>query len=228
MAGLLQAAAARLARTRSRSSPTSSRKPRWPTPSSSRCSSSSGRSGCRSSASRSPTSSTTRSRWPRATVPARRGAGRGGRCAERSAADPGRSAPAAAGVHEPADQRVRGAERRRRRPTSRRSRCRPTRKPAPRRCAGGADGPGRGHRRRAGHAAGRDGPDLQPVLHDQAAGLRARPGHRPQDRRRARRPHRRRARRQTAARASASRCRSAAATNCSSSDSDRRRRCGAA
>ena len=44
-----EAAAARLARRADRSSPTSSRKRRWPTPSSSRCSTSCGRSACRSS-----------------------------------------------------------------------------------------------------------------------------------------------------------------------------------
>ena len=51
---------------------TSSRKPRWPTPSCSRSSTSSVRSGCRSSASRSPTSCATRSRWRKATSPAAR------------------------------------------------------------------------------------------------------------------------------------------------------------
>ena len=55
----------RLARTRSRCSPTSSTKPRWPTPSWSRCSSSCGRSGCRSSGRRVATCCTTRSRWPK-------------------------------------------------------------------------------------------------------------------------------------------------------------------
>ena len=49
---------------------TSSRKRRWPTPSSSRCSTSCGRSGCRSSASRCPMSCATRSPWPRATCSA--------------------------------------------------------------------------------------------------------------------------------------------------------------
>ena len=57
MAGLLKRQLAGLARTRSRSSPTSSRKRRWPTPSSSRCSSSCVPSGCRSSAFRSATRS---------------------------------------------------------------------------------------------------------------------------------------------------------------------------
>ena len=49
--------------------------------------------------------------------------------------------------------------------------------------------------------------DLQPVLHDQAAGLRPRPGDRAQDRRRARRAHRRQRDRRRAARGSGSRCR---------------------
>ena len=52
-------AGARFGRRRSRCSPTSSAKPSWPTPSSSRCSSSCGRSGCRSSG---PTSATSSSR----------------------------------------------------------------------------------------------------------------------------------------------------------------------
>ncbi len=57
MAGTAEASARRTPRMRRRSSPTSSRKPRWPTPSSSRCSSSCGRSGCRSSTCRSATRS---------------------------------------------------------------------------------------------------------------------------------------------------------------------------
>ena len=59
----------------------------------------------------------------------------------------------------------------------------------------GADDPGRGHRQRPGHAGGRDGPDLQPVLHDEAAGLRAGARDRAEDRGRARRADRRAARR---------------------------------
>ena len=55
---------------------------------------------------------------------------------------------------------------------------------------GGPNGPGRRDRRRAGRAAGCDGPHLQPVFHDQAAGHRARAGDRPQDRQRARWPDR--------------------------------------
>ena len=52
------------------------------------------------------------------------------------------------------------------------------------------------------------GQDLQSVFHDQAAGLRPRPGDRPQDRRRARRPHRPDDSAPGAARDSGSRCRS--------------------
>ena len=103
-----------------------------------------------------------------------------------------RSAPADAGVHEPADQRVRGA----RRPgrveiivarvasTSARGRA------GARRPSAGPDGGRRRRRRRAGDAAGRGREDLQSVLHDQGAGLGTRAGHRPQDRGRARRADR--------------------------------------
>ena len=62
-----EAAAPRARPTRRPSSPTSSRKRRWRTPSCRRCSTSCGRSACRSRTSPSPTSSATRSRWPRAT-----------------------------------------------------------------------------------------------------------------------------------------------------------------
>ena len=55
----------------------------------------------------------------------------------------------------------------------------------------GADGAGRRHRQRPGRAAGRDGPHLQSVLHDQAARHRAGAGHRPQDRQCPRWTHRR-------------------------------------
>ncbi len=79
----------------------------------------------------------------------------------------------------------------------------------------GADDPDRSQRRRSGDSGGRDGADLQSVLHDEAAGVRARTGDRPQDRRRARRAHRRQRPRPRGARASGSRCRSAAATSCS-------------
>ena len=54
-----------------------------------------------------------------------------------------------------------------------------------------ARGRRRRDRRRAGVAAGRDGQDLQPVFHDEAAGHRARPRDRQKDRRCARRAHRR-------------------------------------
>ena len=54
MAGLLRRAGAGQAATRRRWSPTSSTKPRWPTPSSRRCSTSCGRCACSSIARRSP------------------------------------------------------------------------------------------------------------------------------------------------------------------------------
>ena len=73
-------------------------------------------------------------------------------------------------------QRHRAARRKSRRSAARRHR---------------AAGPGGRHRRRAGRPAGRHGPDLQPVLHDEAAGLGAGPRDRPQDRRCARRTDRR-------------------------------------
>ena len=112
MAGTPQAAAGRLRRMRSRSSATSSRKPRWPTPSSSRCSTSCGRSGCRSSASRSTDAirdavSMAESHVPRGNVKVTV------EFAGAAAGDSGRPAPAAADLHEPADQRLRGARRRR-------------------------------------------------------------------------------------------------------------------
>ena len=89
---------------RRRCSPTSSTKPRWPTPSSSRCSTSCGRSACRSSRCRSraccTTLSTAPKRWCRAAGP---------RCASTCpipAVHRGRRRPAAAAVHEPGVERV--------------------------------------------------------------------------------------------------------------------------
>ena len=115
----------------------------------------------------------------------------------------GRPAPAVPGVHEPADQRVRGA----RRQGPRRDHGGHERRPTTIRRSPGSQPPtpvvrGRRRRRRAGGAAGADGPDLRPVLHDQAAGLGARAGDRPEDRRRARRADRRAAARRAAARGS--------------------------
>ena len=66
-----------------------------------------------------------------------------------------------------------------------------------------AHGRRRRGRRRARDAAGSVGKDLQSVLHDQGPGVGTRPGHRAQDRRRARGPHRHDRRRMDAGRGSA-------------------------
>ena len=112
MAGLLRARCP-TRRTRSRCSPTSSAKRSWPTPSSSRCSSSCGRSGCRSST---PTLADVLQRGDHAGREPRRRAATSTCDVDVPEALPliaGRPAPAVAGVHQPADQRVRGAGRQR-------------------------------------------------------------------------------------------------------------------
>ena len=101
-----------------------------------------------------------------------------------SRADPGRPAPAAPALHEPADQRIRSAQRTGLRHLERRT-ARAGRGSGDGRSARRADDPGRGQRRRAGGVGRRDGPDLQSVLHDQAAGLRPRARDRAEDRGRA-------------------------------------------
>ena len=155
-----------------------------------KCSSSCGRSGCRSSATAvARRASRTRSSWPKRKARARRASTCSCRVPRRPAADPGRPASAAQvftnlliNAYEALDGRGRVDDHApmrleedphvgRRRPTRRRARARsPTTARACRRTS-------------------RDR-DLQPVLHDQAAGLGPRAGHRPEDRRRARRPNR--------------------------------------
>ena len=88
--------------------------------------------------------SATRSSMAESHVPRGRRRGRRRR-AGGPAADPGRSAPAAAAVHEPADQRVRGARRRRARSTSRAELLPAKKSRRGGEHAAGADGPGRGH-----------------------------------------------------------------------------------
>ena len=212
MAGILKRQLPSL-RTRSRSFATSSRKPRWRMPSSSRCSTSCGRSGCRSSASR--LSDVVRDAISMAESHVPRGDVRVEVVLPEDLApiqgDPHQLRQLFTNLFTNAFEAMTGKGHVRLAAQQLAAEEEPT---AGSRHARRADDSGGGRRQRPGRAGRRDGPDFQPVLHDQAAGLRAGSGHRPKNRRRARRAHRRERAVPKGARASGSRCRSAAATSC--------------